>query len=309
MLNWNSLLQRITHWLSYRQKSIWLVLSVLVVTFFLAKSINLVVAYFYLPPELNFSENNSQTRLPNSLARVDIRRITERNLFDSSAKKQINIQPSEPTINDQELKPTSLNIELLATVVFRNSRYSVALMNDRSSNSTRYYSIGDRIQGANVVRIERFRVIIRRAGRLEFAEIQAAKSKIEDLQPARKTPTSPTTTKTNLEEISPGRFAIPEETVSGLLKDLPSILKQARAIPVNGAGGKLDGFKIVEIKNDSIFEKIGIQNGDVVKRVNDDNLDSIEKGMSLFTALRNEKTISIDIDRGGTRLNYTYEIR
>jgi general secretion pathway protein C len=72
---------------------------------------------------------------------------------------------------------------------------------------------------------------------------------------------------------------------------------------------KTDGFKIFQIRPGSIFEKLGLKDQDIIMRVNSQDLDSFEKATGLFTALRNEKTISIDIVRGGSRLNYTYEIR
>jgi len=52
-----------------------------------------------------------------------------------------------------------------------------------------------------------------------------------------------------------------------------------------------------------------MKDGDIIKRVNGQELDSAEKSIGMFTALRSEKTISIDLVRNGQRINYTYEIR
>ena len=72
---------------------------------------------------------------------------------------------------------------------------------------------------------------------------------------------------------------------------------------------RTDGFRVFQIKPGSLFEKMGMKDQDVIKRVNGQDLDSFEKATGLFGALRNEKTISIDIVRNGARINYTYEIR
>jgi type II secretory pathway component PulC len=52
-----------------------------------------------------------------------------------------------------------------------------------------------------------------------------------------------------------------------------------------------------------------MKDNDIIKRVNGMDLDSFEKATGLFTALRSEKSISIDLVRNGQRISYTYEIR
>lgn len=296
------------HFFSANRSRIWTGLYIVTISFFLAKAVNLILANAFLPLQLESEPDQSRTR-PEFQAKADLSRILSRNLFDSNASGRRHV-PKEPEVNPDELRPSTLNAELVGTVVFENSKYSVALIRDRTNNTTKYYSTGDDLLGASLMKIERFRIIIQREGRLETLELQAAKSNVPTrssrpgpgLAPARPTNVS-------FEEIGPGRFLIPENTVNDLMGNLPQIMRDARAVPNIGPDNRIDGFKMLEIKPNSIFEKLGLQNGDIVRRVNDEDLNSVEKGMSLFTALRNEKTISIDIDRSGSRLNYTYEIR
>lgn len=297
------------------QRQIWTGAGILISTYFSAKAVAMLISYFLLPLELD--ESSAQVELDRRGAeRLNISRIISRNIFQAQEKPAQELIAEPVTPDEDEIIPSSINAELLATVVFRNARYSVALMNDRSANSTSYFAIGDLIQGATLVKIERFRIILQRAGRYEFLEVQSAKSTIEmnNTQPtssslARRPSASPSESLCEFGEGQGGTCQIPESFIESSLSDLSSILRQARAIPVSGPNNQLQGFRLVEIKPDSIFEKIGLKNGDVIRRVNDDELNSVEKGMSLFTALRNEKSISIDIERGGSRLSYTYEIR
>ncbi|PIR22709.1 MAG: hypothetical protein COV44_06025 [Deltaproteobacteria bacterium CG11_big_fil_rev_8_21_14_0_20_45_16] len=289
---------------------LWSWTFIVVISFFLAKTANLLISHYWLPLELPGDNSASSQTTLNVESKTDLRRILSRNLFNSSAKigPIIPIEP-EP-VNEQEIRPSSINAELMGTVVFQNSKYSVALIKDRSVNSSQYFGIGDSILGAKLFRIERFRVILQRDGRLESLELQAAKSKIDQsVSPTRPIGPSPKSGDVGLEELGPNRFLIPQDTVDGLMNNLPQILRDARAVPNIGKTNQIDGFKLIEIKQGSIYDKLGLKNGDIVKRINEDDLNSVEKGMSLFNALRNEKSISIDIERGGSRLNYTYEIR
>lgn len=293
----------------FRQKSkLWVSLYTLTISFFAAKSVNLIFASYFLPLPLETSSALTRSVKSNRLGSVEIPTILSRNIFDSQATAR-KLSPKEPEVDSNELRPSTLNAELLGTVAYSNSKYSAALIKDRSSNALRYFSIGESILGAQIMKIERFRIIIQNQGRLETMELRSAKSQLSSLSPVSRPSSRSQVKDVVFEEIGPGRYLIPESSINDLMSNLPQIMRDARAVPNIGSDNRINGFKMLEIKPRSIYEKIGLQNGDIVRRINDEDLNSVEKGMSLFTALRNEKTISIDIDRNGSRLNYTYEIR
>lgn len=311
-----ALVSQLLQSLTRHQRRLWIIVCLVVITFFSAKSLNRWLAYRYFPLDVN-TELSSGVRPspPVRNAQIDIGRILSRNLFDSSANDRT-APSAAPQIDESEIRPSNISADLMATVVFENPRYSVALVRNRTKNESDYYGTNDSLLNTRIVRIERFRVILNNEGRLESLELQGARANIETQPslPVRSTPTLrqrsvPNQNELEFEQIGPGRFLVPQSTLDGLLADLPSILRDARAIPNVGSDNKIEGFRVVEIRPDSIYDRLGLQNGDVVMRVNNDELNSVEKGMSLFTALRNEKSISIDIVRNGSRLNYTYEIR
>ena len=73
--------------------------------------------------------------------------------------------------------------------------------------------------------------------------------------------------------------------------------------------GKTVGFRVFAIKPGSVFEKIGLQNGDVINRVNGVELTDPTKAISLFTELQNEGHIAVDLQRNKQSKNFSYEIR
>ncbi len=296
------------HFVFKFKSKLWLAFYLVTISFFSAKAFNLLFSSNFLPLPLKTTTISTRPSTTDRGERVDIPGILSRNIFDSQAASR-KLVAKESDLDPNELRPSTLNAELLATMEFKDPRYSVALIKDRSANATRYYSTGDSILGASVLKIERFRIILRHQGRLETMEVQSAKSTRPPPSPSSRPSPSAPGREIAFEEIAPGRYLIPEASINDLLSNLPQIMKDARAVPNIGADNRIDGFKMLEIRPQSIYEKIGLKNGDIVRRINEDELNSVEKGMSLFTALRNEKTISIDIDRGGSRLNYTYEIR
>ncbi len=292
--------------LSRRRNSLWRMAYLIVITFFLAKAVNLLMAFKFMPFEI--SSVSSSLRSPSTSDGppvVSIQRILSRNIFDSQASTRLSL-PERP-VHDGQLNPSTLAAELLGTIVYRNSKFSVALVKDRGANRAEYYGIGEKFLGATLVRIERFRIIVDNNGRLEYLELKAAESKIAT-SPVISKP-SFDSSQTEFEEISPNRFQIPQAFLDDTLNNFSKVLTQARMVPNLTNDNRTDGFKIFQIRSGSIYEKLGLKDNDIIKRVNGQDLDSFEKATGLFSALRNEKTISIDIVRNGSRLNYTYEIR
>jgi general secretion pathway protein C len=292
------------------QRSVWKYAFIIVITFFLAKALNLLIAHYKLPLELAQQArglDSSETRTNEKKA--DISKILSRNIFDSEAKSRF--PATRGDVNTGQIVPSSLPLELMGTIVFQTARFSVALVRDRNSKSTQYYAIGDTVQSARVHKIERFRVILENGSRLESLELKAAESKLggtASFKPFGQPEAQPGASAA-FDELGPGRFAIPQRVVDDALNNFSQILTQARMVPNLTPDNKTDGFKVFQIKSGSIYEKLGMKDGDIIKRVNGAELDSFEKATGLFTALRNEKSISIDLVRNGQRINYTYEIR
>jgi len=112
----------------------------------------------------------------------------------------------------------------------------------------------------------------------------------------------------SVKRLSDGRFMVDQKEVLASTENMGQILTQARALPYQEQG-KTVGFRISEITSGSIYEKIGLQNGDVIQRVNAQDVDDPAKFFQLYQGLRNERNITIDLIRGGQRQTLNYEIR
>jgi len=89
---------------------------------------------------------------------------------------------------------------------------------------------------------------------------------------------------------------------------MDKVLTDARLLPYSD-GGKIIGFRISEIKPGGVFSLIGIQNGDVLLRVNDYEINSPEKGVQLLNGLKGESRLSLDLIRNSQPLKLQYQIR
>lgn len=98
--------------------------------------------------------------------------------------------------------------------------------------------------------------------------------------------------------------------VEKALENLPKVLQGAKAVPYvkPNSRGEISGFKIVAIKKDSIFNKLGIQRGDIIQGANSNAITSPQDAMNLYQSLkagsfkslqilRNDRPIILDFSR------------
>jgi general secretion pathway protein C len=96
--------------------------------------------------------------------------------------------------------------------------------------------------------------------------------------------------------------------VEQAMSDLPKLLSQARAVP-NMANGAVNGYRLDYIAPASFYEKIGVQTGDVLQRVNGVDIRDPSTMLSLLQQLKNEQIVKLDVVRNNQRSTITYELR
>lgn len=78
-----------------------------------------------------------------------------------------------------------------------------------------------------------------------------------------------------------------------------TILNCAKMIPHIDASGKMQGFKLISIATSCLFDRIQIENGDIVTEVNGVSLKDPAQGFRLYQSLQEERTTTINIMRNG----------
>lgn len=224
--------------------------------------------------------------------------------------------PEIPEEITGEVAITPLNLTLVGTIVGEDS---IALIRNNSTGTTDLYRTNDFLpqDGAQIYRIEPTRVLIRRQDRIESLEL-FEKFVISSAQPSdfrlgiprkeeRRT-AQVGEVDINVRQVGDGKFEVNRDDLERATSNLGLMMTQARIVP-NIVAGEIKGYKIFAIKPGSIYDKIGIQNGDVIERVNGMELSTPENALQFFQQLKNETRFVIDLERNGQKLTFTYKIR
>lgn len=103
-------------------------------------------------------------------------------------------------------------------------------------------------------------------------------------------------------------YLVDRREVEHAVANLNEVITQARAVPVM-TDGKASGFKLFAIRKGSIFDKIGLSDGDVVQKVNDTELSDPSKAVGLLEEIQSMDQIRVNFVRGGKPRSNTYTIR
>jgi type II secretion system protein C len=71
---------------------------------------------------------------------------------------------------------------------------------------------------------------------------------------------------------------------------------------------KIEGFKVFKVKKDSVFSKLGLKEGDVIKAVNNNVLASYADAFNVYNQINNTKYLNIEILRNNEVMELNYEI-
>ncbi len=104
------------------------------------------------------------------------------------------------------------------------------------------------------------------------------------------------------------QYGVARSTVDNALNNLSQLATQARVVPAF-EGGKPVGFKLFSIKPGSLYSKIGLQNGDVISRINGYEMSSPEKGLEVYSKLKDSASITVDVKRRGKPMTLDYNIK
>ncbi|MBS0182860.1 MAG: PDZ domain-containing protein [Nitrospira sp.] len=193
----------------------------------------------------------------------------------------------------------------LIGVVLGDQRGMFAIAEELASKQQTLYRVHDQVLDlGEVSEIRRNGILVRQGNLEELLELAQSESQAV---PGGSASTAATAAQTQTTGV-PLRKVIDRREVEQAMSDLPKLLSQARAAPhmVNGA---INGFRLDYIAPTSFYEKIGVQTGDVLQRVNGVDIRDPSTMLNLLQQLKNEQTVKLDVLRNNQRSTITYELR
>lgn len=110
------------------------------------------------------------------------------------------------------------------------------------------------------------------------------------------------------QSVGSNRWVLKKEGVEDALSHLSELVKQMKLVPFSQDGEDI-GFRIGWLKDNSLFDEMGLLKGDIITRVNGREVKSIEDGLFLMRNMKKARDVTVDILRNGEPTTMRYEVK
>ncbi len=251
----------------------------------------------------------------------DFKVIAERNIFNAAESGLVKEVPVEEMSLERlgELGPavkTGLDIKVLGLLSVgegTDRRSSVVVSGGKEAKKAEtYFPADEKSFAANVklIKVLKDRIEFINGPRMEFAELEDIVEKKNIFASVEEVHGKSTLLGREGETPPPSsgaKIVVDQREIDEALQNLDRLMTEIRIVP-NFVGGKPAGMKVLSVRPGSIITKLGIQRGDVLEKVNGQDLD-IRRGMDLFNQMKDMRSFALDVSRGGKNQTLEYEIR
>jgi len=265
-----------------------------------------------------FPTNNSNNKRTNKITPISSYQIiVKRNIFGVSGDSE---SSDIIAANPDALPESNLNLVLLGTIMHADQK-SVAIIKNDDNSKVNGYKSGENIdiidsEKVRLVDVKNCKAIIQRKAKGQetikcknLGDIASTgknkgrvsnKSKTANLNQIQKPEDKDSD---QISKTGENNYEVSRDLLENLLSDPTKIVQQARVIPQD------DGLRFFGIRSNSIFWKIGIKNGDTLHKINNVELNDIERALSVFEDLRSQNSFTIDLTRAGQQYTYEYTVK
>lgn len=219
-------------------------------------------------------------------------------------------EPAFPLGQSDRLPPLSL----VGVIVSQDASSSIAILKNEQTDQTTMLRTGERILDFTLSQVSDNHIVLKR-GDLTY-KIYLGRGRIaRAMEPVRETPEAPPPVPEKEPAEKPGegsdviRMEFNRAEIERRLQtELPLIMQDARFVP-NMVNGRVSGFRITRLPEQSIISQIGIRRNDIIKTINDVELNSVEGMLDLYMRFQNESRFEVTIERGGKTLRLLYILK
>lgn len=204
-------------------------------------------------------------------------------------------------------------LRLVAAVTARNAQRSLATV-AIGDDEPRMYRPGSRIRNLTLVKVMARAVQLRAPGgklctlRLHAEPEGPGAYESEPLSLVHDA--APALAQSELDaaiKAEGGRYTMPRSFVERVLQHQAGAIAGVRAV-LHKQDGQVIGVKLYGIRRTSVFGKLGLQNGDLLRTINGFDLTTPDNALDAYAKLRNARHLSLALIRRDRALNLVYAI-
>jgi len=247
------------------------------------------VATVFLPKKLPMKSENTMQNLSFNAYKIN----------ETFKEKRVKKEVIAPKAKEYQLKE---NIVLQAIYASSGQKGWIVIY-ENSTKKTHILTLGEKFKAYLLDKIYNKYVIFTKNG-------QNYKLGLEGEEEDKYTIEKITSTKQDKKDIEyhDGSYVVKRDLVGQYTKNIDTVFKEIQIQEIT-KNGKIDGFKINGLSNKSIFKKLGLLKGDIIKQVNNIELKSYNDAFKIYNQMDKIDILNFQIIRNNQPMEIEYEIR
>jgi general secretion pathway protein C len=240
--------------------------------------------------------------------------------YDAIVKRDIfNLQPLESA--PAPVVAEDLHIKLLGTSKLSRTK-PYAIIEDQTGEQS-LYQLGDEIPDAGkLVAVETARAIILHNG--QRVALEMPKNDFQSAEPESNPldinamrfrrglnrfhrfgpkPGPPDSSDLNLQRTGPSSFEVDRSDLMKSVSNPAVLMTQIRAVP-NVQDGSTKGFTLSEIVPGSVFQQLGLEDGDVLTGINGQTVNNPLQAVGMLSQLSQQPAVDVTVMRDGQPMSF-----
>ncbi|MBR9982474.1 MAG: PDZ domain-containing protein [Desulfatitalea sp.] len=229
--------------------------------------------------------------------------ILERDLFKTS--KAPSAEGPSQAVNVDALEETQLQLKLWGTVS-GDTPNTYAVIEDTQKREQSLFRVGDTVQNATVKMILREKVVLSVDNRDEVLAMEepGTTGATAPMAAGRGQPAVMASAAPAMDQ----RITLQRAMIEDAFQDVNRLMTEVAITPYM-QDGRAEGLAFNNIRPNSIFRRMGLRNGDVLRGVNGEQIQSMDDAMRLYNNLRTSDEVQLQIMRRGQERNILYNLR
>lgn len=223
--------------------------------------------------------------------RIPANRIVERNLFGPAALvgPARSVQPAEPVKRE-------IGLDLMGTIVADADQGVAAIIFDRAGKTQDLFRVGQPVRpGVTLKSVQRKSAV------LGTAQGDVLLAMGDDLGAGSAASGPPP------DSGATSSFDLSRQVIEDSMQNLGQIMQQAHIERVSR--GDTKGYRINGIQSGSVFERLNLQNGDIVTGINGQEITDPSQFTELYNSLPQHDTVTVNLYRRGRKHDLTFSLQ
>lgn len=251
----------------------------------------------------------------------DFKEILKRNVFNSEQREEV-AKDGASSQTQCELTKSDLPLKFTGVIFGGTRETSLVLLESTATKEADTFVYKDVIPGeATIVDIQRDKVFFEREGMgcpeyLDLQQPEPVKRRVPGVARSHSSSSSVGGSGLGFEFSEAGFTRSKDGNIvtdrrwvdKALTSDFAKTLQDAKASP-NLVNNQVKGFVLTRIRPDSVYEKMGFQDGDIVESINGIDLNDAARAIQTLNSLRQENSIELNFKRNGVSMPLKIQVK